>query len=474
MTILNTGNLIAADQIIPAVANLYDWHLLERNSKLFATLNNLGRVSAVVPSGSGGTGNYRVYFNKATGMRTYYNTAAAIVPVGPAVSWDLRGAKAGVNSNVGGAMAIDPNGAFTLLNIVPREGMGIRFIGTVEDNAAGTHLANILFRIESVDNAASDWNVRLMSSNLSAAVCENIVSLNAYDGTSLATRNAGGFIMITEVAEFGGEAPDADDMMPSQDWNNLQMYDISYGKNIVAWSQLTKFDNGMNTLLQAVQPRMFSGIDSDILFGGDALEPNNIIAVKDYGTMKGIWEFMNLSRENATTDPAQPVVRVDTGTDIDLWNLVETFADRTTDAPTNVLGVVTSQMDIALLKAANDARAVVRSEMIEFPRMQFNKRTIEIGDYRINLIVDDNLKRHPRMVDAAGNVAGRGYVGLFLSPKDMGIMYHDNAEYGVMIPAVRPVLNARDRRTKEDHMLACLTFGMWNMQNHVAYGITGS
>jgi hypothetical protein len=145
MTILNTGNLIAADQIIPAVANLYDWHLLENKSKLFAVLNNMGRVSAVVPSGTGGTGNYRVYFNKSTGMRTNYNTEADIVPVAPAASWDLRGAKAGVNSNVGGAMAIDPNSAFTLLNIVPREGMGIRFIGTVTDDAAGEHLENILF-----------------------------------------------------------------------------------------------------------------------------------------------------------------------------------------------------------------------------------------------------------------------------------------------------------------------------------------
>ena len=470
MTILNTGNLIAADQIVPAVANLYDWHLLENKSKLFAVLNNMGRVSAVVPSGTGGKGNYRVYFNKSTGMRTNYNTAAAIIPVAPAASWDLRGAKAGVNSNVGGAMALDPNGAFTLLNIVPREGMGIRFIGTVTDDAAGTHLANILFRIESIDNAASDWNVRLMSSNLSNAICDGIVSLDAYDGSTAATRARGGYILITEVAEFGGEAPEADDMITSQDYNDLQMYDISYGKNLVAWSQLTKFDQDMNTLLQAVQPRMFAGIDSDILFGGD---PHDPATTRDYGTMKGIWEFMNLSRENATTDPAQATVRVDTGTSINIWNLVETFADRSNEAPRNLLGVLTSKMDIELLKAAQSASATVRTEKIQLPRMEFNKRTIEIGDFTISVIVDDNLIFHPQMVDAAGNIAGRGLVGLFLSPKDMGVMYHDNSELGVMIPAVRPVLNQRDKRTKEDHMLACLTAGMWNMQNHVGYGITG-
>ena len=470
MTILNTGNLIAADQIVPAVANLYDWHLLENKSKLFAVLNNMGRVSAVVPSGTGGKGNYRVYFNKSTGMRTNYNTEAAIIPVAPAASWDLRGAKAGVNSNVGGAMAINPNSAFTLLNIVPREGMGIRFIGTVTDDAAGTHLANILFRIESVDNAASDWNVRLISSNLSDAICDGIVSLDAYDGSTAATRARGGYILITEVAEFGGEAPEADDMITSQDYNDLQMYDISYGKNLVAWSQLTKFDQDMNTLLQAVQPRMFAGIDSDILFGGD---PHDPATTRDYGTMKGIWEFMNLSRENATTDPAQATVRVDTGTSINIWNLVETFADRSNEAPRNLLGVLTSKMDIELLKAAQSASATVRTEKIQLPRMEFNKRTIEIGDFTISVIVDDNLIFHPQMVDAAGNIAGRGLVGLFLSPKDMGVMYHDNSKLGVMIPAVRPVLNQRDKRTQEDHMLACLTTGMWNMQNHVGYGITG-
>lgn len=466
MTILNTGNLITADQIVPAVVNLYDWHLLENKSKLFMALNNMGRVSAAVPSGTGGAGNYRIYFNKATGMKTNYNTAGDIEPVVGVASIDLRGAKAGVNSKVGTVYGINTAVAFTLLNIEPRVGLGLRFIGTVTANG-NPHAANILFRIEAITDA-NNWSVRLMSSNLSHGDAQTVTALKAFDP---AAPEDGGYILVTEIAEFGGEAPAADDMMPSQDWNDLQMYDISYGKNLVAWSQLTKFDDGMNTLLQAVQPRMFAGIDSDILFGGDVHSPT---ASRDYGTMKGIWEFMNLSQENTVTDPAQPTVKVDTGTSVDLWSLVKTFANRSNEAPRNLLGVVTSEMDIELLKTANDVKAVVRTEKIQLPRLEFNKRTIEIGDYRINLIVDDNLNMHPQMIDPnSGNVAGRGLVGLFLSPQDMGIMYHDNREYGVMIPAVRPVLNARDARKVESHMLACLTLGMWNMQNHVAYGITG-
>lgn len=470
MTILNTGNLITADNIVPAVANLYDWNKLFKNAKLYSTLMQLGRVSAAVPSGTGGAGNYRIYFNKSTGMKTRYLSGGAVIPVAPAVDWDLRGAGAGVNSNVGTAMNFNfgTNSALTEVNITVREGMGIRFIGTVTDDAAGTHLANILFRVESVTSATS-WSLRLMSSNLSAAACDGIVSLNAYNS---AAPNAGGFFLITEVAEYGGEAPTADDMQPSQDYNDLQMYDISYGKNLVAWSQLTKFDNQMETLLGAVEPRLLSGINSDILFGGT---PHTVTSARDYGTMKGIWEFMQLEDPDSNTDVAKPKVTVDTGTTIDLWNLVDVFADRTSEAPENILGVVTSEMDTLLLKAAQDNAATVRNEKIQFPRMEFDRRTIQIGRYTINLIVDDTLKYHPTMVgEVTGNVAGRGKVGLFLSPKDMGLMFHDNAEYGVMVPAVRPVMNERDKRTKESHMLACLTLGMWNMNNHVAYGITGS
>ncbi|HPS30425.1 MAG TPA: hypothetical protein PLZ43_09225, partial [bacterium] len=76
--IINTGQLIAADQIVDAIANYYDWQLLYNNAKFYTTLNVLGRVSAAVPSGSLGGGNYRVAFNKSTGMQTEYTTGAAI------------------------------------------------------------------------------------------------------------------------------------------------------------------------------------------------------------------------------------------------------------------------------------------------------------------------------------------------------------------------------------------------------------
>lgn len=459
MTILNTGNLITADNIVPAVANLYDWSKLYQNSKLYAMLMQLGRVSANVPSGNGGAGNYQIFFNKATGMKTHY-TSEGDAPEAAAGTFDLR------SSNVNGSMDFDFSSAFTLVNIGAREGLALHFIGYVTDGAAATIKVKLIFRIESV-TSASDITVKLIYTNLDTTAaygtCSTLLEEHPVTGDK-------SYFLVTDIAEFGGEAPTADDMQPSQDSNYLQMYDVSYGKNLVAWSQLTKFDNQMATLLSAVEPRFNSSINADLLFG-EATAPS---ATKDYGTMKGVWRFLNLDNPALNTDPAKPTIKVDTGTTIDLWNLVDTFADRTSEAPDNVLGVVTSEMDVLLLKAAQDNAATVRTEKIQFPRMEFDRRTIQIGRYTINLIVDDTLKYHPKMVDSSGNVAGRGKVGLFLSPKDMGIMFHDNSEYGVMVPAVRPVMNERDKRVKEAHMLACLTFGMWNMQNHVAYGITGS
>ena len=32
----------------------------------------------------------------------------------------------------------------------------------------------------------------------------------------------------------------------------------------------------------------------------------------------------------------------------------------------------------------------------------------------------------------------------------------------------------RDKRTKEEHIIAALTLGVWNLHQHVAYGITNS
>ena len=71
------------------------------------------------------------------------------------------------------------------------------------------------------------------------------------------------------------------------------------------------------------------------------------------------------------------------------------------------------------------------------------------------------------------NTAKQEYTMLCLDPRYLGLMYHQDAVLGTMIPGVRPVAQTRDARVEEAHMLAALTLGMWNMNQHVAYGITG-
>ena len=74
-----TYDLINASQIIPAVQNFYNWSALYDDPTFFALLNNLGRAEvAAEPTGGKGKGNYRVEFNKLTGMKTTYTTAGVI------------------------------------------------------------------------------------------------------------------------------------------------------------------------------------------------------------------------------------------------------------------------------------------------------------------------------------------------------------------------------------------------------------
>jgi hypothetical protein len=82
MTMINTSTLISASQIVDAVQNYVDWNRLYMNTKLFALMNNLGLVSAQVPTGTDGKGNYRILYNKATGVKTDYTLTGAIADVG--------------------------------------------------------------------------------------------------------------------------------------------------------------------------------------------------------------------------------------------------------------------------------------------------------------------------------------------------------------------------------------------------------
>lgn len=459
MTMINTSTLISASQVVDAVQNYVDWNRLYMNTKLFALMNNLGLVSAQVPTGTGGKGNYRILYNKATGVKTDYTLSAAIADVG--------GGKINLKTttclDAAAAYHINP-GAFAteLENVTAREGLALRVIGTVVDGAAADKTVNALLRITAV-TSATDWTVETIESSLRGVA-------NADTCTSI---KIGSYILLEEVAEFGGSAPTADDMTTTQDENYIQMFDSTYGKNLVALSQLTKYDSAMETLYQAHEPAFYSKINTALWFGQGSYPTTG----HDYGNMKGIWKLLNLADADLNTASAKPIVKVDSGTTFDFWKFADVLAERGTDAPSKLHCYTTSKMSMLIEKAAFQMNKPVDVSVVQFPKMSFVKRSVQIGDTELIIIVDDKLKYHPTFKESTANgaqTAAQEHVMICLDPRNTGITYHNNAEYGVMIPAVRPVLETRDKRTKEEHIIAALTLGVWNLHQHVAYGITNS
>ena len=79
MTMDTTYDLINASNILPSVHNFYNWTELYAQAPTFAAFNNLGMIQvADTPTGGRGKGNYRVDFNKLTGMQTKYLLAADV------------------------------------------------------------------------------------------------------------------------------------------------------------------------------------------------------------------------------------------------------------------------------------------------------------------------------------------------------------------------------------------------------------
>ncbi len=445
--LINTGQLIAGDQIVDAIANYYDWSTLFNNSKTFSTMNVLGMVSAAVPSGTKGDGNYRIAFNKSTGMQTEYTTVANITPATGAINLKT------LNS----ISTLNPQAAFTLLNVVPREGLAIRFIGIATDSSGAPIDVNALFRINTYTSAES-WTVELLDTNQAGV-----------DFTDACTAlRSGGFVLLSDSANYKAGAPESDDMSTSQDYNFIQMYDVSYGKEFMSMSQLTMYDNGMPGLQKTIENRFYSQINGDILFGQIGAAPK---AGSNYSSMKGIWGFMNLSNPALNTDTAKPTIFTQTGTAIDFWGLARLFGERGTTANDKMLCITTTKMSIKLLEAAHAMNQTVRTDMIEFPRMQMRKRSIMIGEVELILIIDDKLKYHPRFFDGS-NAAAQEYVAICVDPRYIGLMYHNDTKLGTMIPGIRPIVQTRDARVEEAHMLSALTLGMWNMNQHIAFGLT--
>jgi hypothetical protein len=320
---------------------------------------------------------------------------------------------------------------------------------------------NCLLRITAVTSAA-DWTVELIDTSLTGANNDACTAIKA-----------GSHVLLEEVAEFGGSAPAADDMTTTQDENYIQMFDSTYGKNLVALSQLTKYDSAMETLYQAHEPAFYSKINTALWYGQGSYPTTG----HDYGNMKGIWKLLNLADADLNTASAKPIVKVDSGTTFDFWKFADVLAERGTDAPSKLHCYTTSKMSMLIEKAAFQMNKPVDVSVVQFPKMSFVKRSVQIGDTELIIIVDDKLKYHPTFKESTANgaqTAAQEHVMICLDPRNTGITYHNNAEYGVMIPAVRPVLETRDKRTKEEHIIAALTLGVWNLHQHVAYGITNS
>jgi len=449
---INTSTLISASQVVDAVQNYVDWNRLYMNTKLFALMNNLGLVSAQVPTGTGGKGNYRVLYNKATGVKTDYTLTADILDVG--------GKKIKLTTVKGTPFHINP-GAFAteLENVSAREGLALRVIGTVTNDVPADVAVNALLRITAVTSAA-DWTVELIDTNLTGGNNDACTAIKS-----------GSYVLLEEVAEFGGSAPTADDMTTTQDENYIQMFDSTYGKNLVALSQLTKYDSAMETLYQAHEPAFYSKINTALWYGQGSYPTSG----HDYGNMKGIWKLLNLADADLNTASAKPIIKVDSGTTFDFWKFADVLAERGTDAPSKLHCYTTSKMSMLIEKAAFQMNKPVDVSVVQFPKMSFVKRSVQIGDTELIIIVDDKLKYHPTLKESTANgakTAAQEHVMICLDPRNTGITYHNNAEYGVMIPAVRPVLETRDKRTKEEHIIAALTLGVWNLHQHVAYGIT--
>jgi len=453
MTMDTTYDLITADNIIPAIQNYYNWSELYRQAPTFTTFNNLGMLQVeATPTGGKGKGNYRVDFNKLTGMKTKYLLAADILDTAGDI--DLK------NCLTRGTSTIDTSTGFTLLNITARVGLGLRFVGTATKGGTSVPI-NALFRITVVTSAAN-WTVELLQSNL-----EDVGGADAYDAIDAAS-----YCYITDVAEFGGEAPTADDMSTTQDYNYLQMYDVAYGKNMVAMSQNAKYNNANSENALAVQTRLFNSINTDIWFGLLNAAGNGPISGGDYGTMGGMWGMLGLEDTSANTDPSSIVAQVDTGTDIDFDTLEEALSARTYGSD-NLLCFGSRKMSSKLAQAARLVNETVRTETVKFPRCSIQKRIIHVGDVTLNFISDDTLLNHPVFNDGT-NTAGQGLMMVAFDAKKAGLFYHQNEKLGLMTPKTEPVLNSRNKRVDEYHMLSALTCGVWDKAAHFAYGITGS
>ena len=422
MTMNTTYTLSNASLLIPQVANKYNWAEMYRNSTFYTLLNQLGMIDAF-------KGDFKVEINKTTGRASIYTTTNTLT----------------VSNTVGGSSAaLDLETLVGFPSGMVRVGTAFHIRGTVG----------------STDVTAQ---VRVASGSAGAWVVETV----AKEGT-VGAFVTGAKVILSDVAEYGGSAPESEDFYPTQDSNVMQMFDLAFGKNMVALSQTTKFDNSLEYLGLEIQDRLFRMINNQLLFGVAAREPQS---GKDYGVMKGLPAFMGLADTSAVTNGV--VGKVDTGTTVDFWNLVDWLNARTMGSE-RLLCITSPSFATKIAKAAAAVNETARTVTVEFPRVSITKKEYSVGDHILSIVTDRNLESaSPKFTDWTNTAAHQNML-FAIDTDNFKLSYHDNAELGLMTPSIRDIEQVRDKRVKERHMTAALSCAMWKLPSHGAYGITNT
>lgn len=473
------GKMIDELDLPKAVINYYDWQNLYDDARAYAVFTHLGKTEVAMPQSPSGAGNYKILFNKPTGILTEYVGGTGDVTIASSyvnLAVDTAGENGAsvhpefslsqVNSQTA---SIDTLSAYLgLVNVNIRPGLGFRVIGTFVKSDDSTFDGMMAFVITSTTGGIT---CKLMDSSIptSATAC------------TVKTIKTGATWFVTEFADFDGEAPAPDDMMTTQNYNFLQFYDATIGKGYSELSQSTYFDNTFEGLFKPLRSAMFRKINQDILFGMKGSVPNTST---DKGAMKGIWGLMNLHNPALNTDHAKPLVKVENATSIDYWKLAKFIDQRPTYCNKDMLCILTPEMMNLLVKSAYEQRGdLVRTTEVEFPTCTMEDTIVRVGSTRLHCVSDTMLNRHPAFVDEASAIAhakddsvpllkaSQGLVMLMLDSRYIGLKYQDNKKMGLMIPQMSNIDPINGERREKAHMTACLTTAIWNPQMHAFYGI---
>jgi len=443
-------NLKNQDQL-KAWVKLYEWGRMRSKPTWFALLNNLGSVES--------SGSYKTEYNKVTGVPTKFTTTADQTSGNIGTFPDIN---ATATCNLEHAASGIPAG-------ILREGVTLRFTGTIVNT--GHAKATTLIRVEG--GTAGAWTVRTIAAEVAGADWDTLSGANRSfeDGTVIFTSTA---------SEFGSEAPDPENYIPTNDVNFMQFYERSFGKNFVEMSQPTKFNDDINYLGLDVYDRVMQEINNDIIFSTNYSDVAN---GKKYSTLKGLAGFLGLADTSVDAsargdlpsylENPQPVTRIDTGTSIDFGNF-SNWVNSITQGSDVKTFLTSAQFAYKIIQLAKSQGDTVRTNTITFPKFSILMNSVPIGDKMLNVVVDRNLSNMTPLFYDGTNTAAHQNMGFAIDMNNFKIQYHDNVKYGVMTPMVREVLLANGRKAEQKRVLAALTPLIQDLPSHGAYGLTNS